>query len=405
MAAILGSKITPPNLNRGNRGRDEDGCFCTIKAKKILAIVHQCGFYYYDEEDNSKQPICYLRRITKGEGEESKSGPSPCCAGGNRINWSASTQYEIVEELDPRICKSELKKCEGTTQKNGSLGGHSGGDPCCTCYGRGGYTGVINAHATLSMYENEDGTKECRWSGIYTSEGTSCGSTPKSIDVSGPLTPVKEEYIYEEKFNYKKMEDLIQKLFDGCNFDDADFKWNQQRRVMFKETEDGSDVRIECEEPEDMFKEDWNSYVWNAYEKEFRCNTCNGFETNLPTRSLIVEFYTDYRKVEERTMIQKSKAQFIPKTGHYWKIFVPTLFINPDTGKLEKRDDFPIVCELVKAPAGEKIEIDPPEEPGYFIIMNCTEANGLLHVEWDNHKKELLGCMEKKNFPKILENL
>lgn len=385
MAGILGSKITSLNQDGG-----ADGCFCLIKAKKIYAVVRKCGFTHFGDPPNlSKVPAFYLRRIRNGSGEESYSGPSigTCCADGSHPNWSASTQYRIVEEYDPRICKLELKECNGTTQKNGTLGGHTGRLPCCICYGKGAFSGNYNAYATLSIHKTEWGTKECRWSGSYTYDNN-CSGVPQTGEVSRPLTHITEKVLYENEFSYQKMEDLIQEMFEKCKFDDLE--WNQMRQVMFKETEDG-DVEVDCGEPKSLYEH------WYGYPKdEYRCDPCNnyGINTFLESRNLRVEFYTNRRKKEERTLIHKSKGQFIPKTGHYWKIFVPTIFTDPNAGEVEKRDDFPIVCELVEAKAGEKIEIDPPEEPGFYIIVNCVEKN-----------KKYLPCMERKNFPKILENL
>lgn len=365
MASILGTRLIPPNQD-GN----EEGCFCNIKAKKIYAAVTMCGFTVYDPLDGSKPVTYYLRRAIEGSGEVSASGPSSCCADGNPINWSASTEYRVVDEYDPRTCKREFKGCSGKTQMNGSLGGHSGKDPCCLCYSyKGSYSGNFNGQASLSTKEHSGGEKFCEWNGHYTLDNLCTGGIT-SGDVTGPLTPVKIEEIYEIEYDYKMLEDLFDELFEKCKFDEDDFEWNQQRQVRFDE-----EGVATCGEPGALFQD-----IWDKEEEEYRCTPCDDLKI------LTVEFYTNSRKEEGRTLIQKAKAQFIPKTEHYWKLFFPSNYEG------EKRDDFPIVCELVKAKAGEKIDIDPPEEPGYYMIMNCAETANLAQ------------CMEKKNFPKIFED-
>ena len=395
MARILGSKITPPNQD-GN----EEGCFCNIKAKKIYAGVTRCGFADYGDPPNySKPPVIYLKYIVEQSGEDSASGLTGCCAGGSDVNWSASTQYRIVYERNPRTCEEKLKECSGTTQKNGSLtGGHSGSDPCCICYGRGSYSGNWNGQATLSLQVTPQGKKECQWKGSYTFD-SQCSGGPQTGDVTGPLCHLTEEkHSYESEFDQAMFERLIQELFDNCRFEKLE--WNQQMEAKFEETEDGSDTKVTCGEPEALFKS-----VWDRDEEEYRCAPCAGLYGQRMLM-LTVEFYTDKRKKEERTLIQQAKAQFIPKTDHYWKIFIPQLFSDYETGETEKRDDFPIVCELVKTEAGKKIDIDPPEDPGHYVIMNCADAiNDLSRLEWDSDKGKYVGCMKKKNFPKILEDI
>jgi hypothetical protein len=393
MVSILGSKITPPNQD-GN----EEGCFCNIKAKKIYGSVKKRGFEDYgNPPDYLKPPTIYLKRIRKGSGEESDSGPSPC-QDGNPISWSASTQYTIVDEYNPRSSKFEITECSGNTQKNGSLGG-------CICYGIGSFTGAFNGKATLSIKEDEFGEKKCEWDGSYTYD-KNCLGGPSTGKVSSPLTSVNEKVTYENKFDYQILQDLMRELFEKCKFDDDDFKWNHKREVRFEITNDGSNVEAICKKPEGLFQD-----IWDSKKNDYRCMPCYeleyrpdyGFE--FLNRKLTVEFYTDKREEEERTWIQQSKVQFVPKTEHYWKVFVPQLFVkNAETYEVENYDDFPIFCELVKAIPGKIIEIDPPKEPGYYIIMNFAKKYDLSHLALDNEGK-LVGCMEKKNFPKILQHL
>lgn len=196
------------------------------------------------------------------------------------------------------------------------------------------------------------------------------------------------------------LESLMEELLDECEFDDPEFEWNQKRQTKFKETEDGRDAEAFCDKPEALFED-----VEDSAKEKKRCDPCQ----NTYIKQLTVEFYTNQRPEKDRLWIQKSKAQFIPKTDHYWKIFVPQLLPNNAEGEpisYEKREDFPVVCERVKAPAGERIDIDPPDEPGHFIIMNCAHPHNFANLGgYDNATGKYHGCGEKKNFPPILQNL
>ncbi len=389
MASILGSKISNPRLD-GN----DDGCFCSIKAKQINVVVMKFSIGNVDYgPDGDGPPIYYLRKTEESDIVASHGNPilffgQPSGAsilsnlwaelcGGVGPGYTLSTKYKIVREIvDPRIYKSKITECGGAANVNIPWGSTFSGPVGC------------QGEATFSLRESG----ECGWDGAYESHESSGA-------ITAPLIQISEEKItYDRKYDYEILKGLTKELLNGCDFDDKDFDWGHKRRAEFKESDDGSGVDIACGETSSLF-----SHIWDNDKNEFLCSPCSAADAH----HLIVELYTNYREEEGRSWIQASRVRFVPKTDHYWKIYVPQLFYDYKTEKMEERSNFPIVCELVKTTAGEPIDIDPPKDPGHYIIRNCAKDRDLSLIDsriGEDGEVKNYGCMEKKNFPRILED-